>query len=603
MKPPILLVALTLAAAPAASAAAQTGRQALTAGTERYLVADYEGAVSLLGKGLDPMTGPRNDLWLRGVERLADVLLVLRQDSLAATWLRWAIRIAPEFAVDEDVVPPVVVRAAAAARAYVDSTPQDRFVARTEYVWPAVFRIDAPGSVRLAPATIPITARIGVDQFIRGGESRRLPPGSYDVVVSAPGFLPTRLTVELLPGITTVVAVALLPETAGLLYVAARPWGTLFVDGTRIGYTGVAAHRLTPGRHVIRLERQQDSPIDTNIVVGDRQQIRLSWVMRHDSTGDAGLDGALAVLDAGQTERGALLLRERLSAETPLALAARATALARCAETAWSLGLRDSARASLRDLVQADPFFFVPPDLFNPDLDAVYVLVRRATPAIAIRGPRDTVLIPVRDSFPIRIAVGRPGVVRLFLRLTRPRPRDSLLVALQVESVGVAKIPFTAPDGTALAPGQYAIEAEVAASGSSASALLELAVEQLPVDTLPHHAPIAQAAFRPATRNGTTSLRTVGESMGLGALALLVSAAVNDAGVSGRAIPRGAWLVGASVTLANIGLNRPGEAIPENIAYNESLRRQWKEEDRAIGVENATRLGTAPLRIRATREP
>ena len=160
----VLFVALTLAAT---AVSAQTGRQALTAGTERYLVADYEGAVSLLGKGLDPTTGPPNDLWLRGVERLADVLLVLRQDSLAATWLRWALRIAPDFAADEDLVPPVVVRAAAAARAFVDSTPRDRFVARTEYVWPAVFRSDAPGTVRLASATIPITARIGVDQIGR----------------------------------------------------------------------------------------------------------------------------------------------------------------------------------------------------------------------------------------------------------------------------------------------------------------------------------------------------------------------------------------------------------------------------------------------------
>lgn len=598
MRLPILFVALTLAAA---AGSAQTGRQALTAGTERYLVADYEGAVSLLGKGLDPTSGPPNDLWLRGVERLADVLLVLRQDSLAATWLRWALRIAPDFAADEDLVPPVVVRAAAAARAFVDSTPRDRFVTRTEYVWPAVFRSDAPGAVRLASATIPITARIGVDQFIRGGESRRLPPGSYDVVVSAPGFLPTRLTVELLPGVTTVVGVALLPETAGLLYVAARPWRTLLVDGIRIGYTGVAGYRLAPGRHEIRLERPKDSAIDTTIVVGDRQQIRLSWVMRHDTTGDPGLDGALAVLDAAQTERGSLLLRERLSAE-PLAAAARATALARFVETAWSLGMRDSARAYLHDLILADPFFAVPPELFNPDLDAVYVLVRRATPAIAIRGPRDTVLTPVRDSVAIRIAVGRPGMVRLVLRLTRPRPRDSLLVALQVDSVAIAKVSLMAQDGNALAPGRYAIEAEVPASRSSPSALVELTVEEVSVDTVPHHAPIPVTAFRAETRKGTTPLRTVGESVGLGALALLVSAAVNDASLSGHSVPSGAWLIGGSVTVANLALKRPVVPIAANVAYNDSLRRQWNDADRAIAAQNVERLGTAPLRIRATRE-
>src|SRR5207247_1595150 len=82
----------------------------------------------------------------------------------------------------------------------------------------------------------------------------RLPAGSYNVIVSAPGYLPTRLTVELLPGVTTVVAASLLPETAGLLYVAARPWATVFIDGDPIGYTSVAAHRLVSGRHVLRLE-------------------------------------------------------------------------------------------------------------------------------------------------------------------------------------------------------------------------------------------------------------------------------------------------------------------------------------------------------------
>jgi hypothetical protein len=225
--------------------------------------------------------------------------------------------------------------------------------------------------------------------------------------------------------------------------------------------------------------------------------------------------------------------------------------------------------------------------------------VRRETPAIAIRAPRDTVVTPVRDSFPIRIAVGRPGEVRLLLRLTRPRPRDSLLVALHVDSVGVASIPLTAPGGNPLAPGQYAIEAELA---GSPSALVELTVERIPMDTASHQAPIPVAALRQETRKGSPSLRTVGEGVGLGALALLVSAAANDAGLSGRAIPSGAWLIGGSVTFANIALKRPGSPIAENIAYNESLRRRWKEEDSAITAANATRLGTAPLRIR-TRAP
>ena len=109
MKPYVSLIVL---ACVAASARAQAGRRALAAGTDSYLLADYQRAVPLLSLGLDPAGGARDQPWVQGVERLTDVLLVLRQDSLAATWLRWAIRLAPDFEVDEDVVPPAVVRAA-----------------------------------------------------------------------------------------------------------------------------------------------------------------------------------------------------------------------------------------------------------------------------------------------------------------------------------------------------------------------------------------------------------------------------------------------------------------------------------------------------------
>ena len=338
--------------------------------------------------------------------------------------------------------------------------------------------------------------------------------------------------------------------------------------------------------------------------MGERQVVRLSWVGQRNTMSDPQLDQALAALDGAETERGAVLLRQWLSADAGGAPeGTKSLVLARLAEVAWSLGLRDSARVCLRSLVQADPFFSIPLGLFNPDLAADYVRVRRETPAIAIRAPRDTVVTPVRDSFPIRIAVGQPGEVRLFLRLTRPRPRDSLLIALHVDSVGIARIPLTAPDGNALAPGQYAMEAEVSASGPRSSALLELTVVRLSADTAPRQAPIPVAAFRAEIRKGRPSLRTVGESVGLGALAVLVSAAVNDARVSGRAIPRGAWLIGGSVSLANLAFKRPRVPIAANVAYNESLRRQWNEEDHAIATENVTRLGTAPLRIRSTREP
>jgi hypothetical protein len=594
------LVVLVLAGA--AQAPAQTGRRALAAANERYQLADYHGALPLFVKGLDPNAGPLDGHWLQGIERLADVLLVLRRDSLTVTWLRWAARLHPDFHVDEEVVPPAVARAARSARAYVDSTRHDRFVARVTFDWRTASASGA-GTVRLDRANIPITARVGNDQFMQGGESRRLAAGSYHMVVSAPGYLPTRLTVELLPGVTAEVAVSLLPETAGFLFVAARPWASVNVDGDAIGYTSVVAHRVIPGRHVLRLD-DGSATRDTTIVVGERQAVRLSWVRQRDTTGDSQLDRALDALDGADSERGAVLLQQWLSADTGgLPELRRSLVLARLAEVAWSLRLRDSARAYLRSLVQTDAFYAIPVGLFNPELEATYVRVRRETPAIAVRAPRDTVLAPLRDSLPIQVAVGRPGQVRLLLRLTRPRPRDSVLIALHVDSSRVVRIPLTAPDRTALAPGAYAIEAEIAGSGSSSRALLDLLVERLPVDTALHQEPIPATAFRAEVSRRSPSLRTVRGSVGLGALALLVSAGVNDASVSGHSVPDGAWVIGGSVTVANIAFKRPRIPIPANVAYNDSLRRQWNEADRAIGAENIMRLVVAPMRIRTARQP
>jgi len=595
---------LIVLACAATSAQAQAGRRALAAGTDSYLLADYQRAVPLLSLGLDPAAGAPDVPWAEGVERLSDVLLVLRQDSLAATWLRWASRLVPDLEVDEEVVPPAVLRAARAARAFVDATPEDPFVSRTEFRWPATFRAAAPGTVRLSAASIPITARIGADQFLRGGESRTLPPGSYEVVVSAPGYLPTRLTIELLPGVETLVRVSLLPETAGLLNVSARPWGTVFIDGQRIGYTSVTAHRLLPGSHTLRLERDAGPTIDTTIVVAERQPIRLSWIARRESVGEPRLDNALGALDAGDIERGAEMLQVLLPARQPSAGAtARAVALARLAEATWSLHARDSARACLRRMVEIDPFYLPPGDLFNPELRAMYQQVRRETPAIAIRAPQDTVMVPSRDLLPVEIAVGRPGEVRLYLRLPAPHSHDSLLAAVSVESEAVARISLTAPDSTTLPPGIYGIEGEVAHSGGVARDLLTLSVERLSADTAPHIAPLAAAAFQPETMRGRLSFRTVLQGVGLGALAALVPVAMNKGDLSGRSVPFAASLIGGSIAIAKIAVTRPTVPIRENARSNEVLRTQWEGRNRSIAAQNALKLQRTPLRIRMTATP
>lgn len=590
------LIALCVAVPPVAHA--QSGHKALDLGREHYLLADYRGALPFLSLGLDPQAGTIDSLWTTSVERLTDVLLVLRRDSLAATWLRWAMRVAPGFWVNEDAVPPAVVRAARAAQAFVDSTPQDPFVAAVRFDWPRTAPIGEQGLVRLASAAIPITARIGDSQFLRGGETRRLEAGSYDVVVSAPGYLPTRLTTEVLPGVTTVVDVSLLPENAALLTVVTRPWASLYVDGRRIDYTPVAGHRITPGPHTIRLQRGSEVVADTTIGALERQRLRLTWMPAPEPTGDARVDSALALLDAGDTERGARRLEDLLGAGSVLPRGAGTTALARLAEAVWALGDRDSARACLRRLVEADPFYAWPADI-HPDLRSAYARERRRTPTVALRAVADTVITPANQMWPFEVAVGKPSDVRFSLRVTQSRPRDSVLGVLAVDSMSRVALPLRLDDGSAIAPGRYALIADI--GGRVPSELLELVIERQPVETLPHRLPTFVAV--PETRRGGVSRRTLLEAFGWGAAAFLVSASINDRDLSGRSIPPAAALIGVSVTVATLVGRQDRQTIPDNVAYNATRRAELADENRRIAAENMRRLNAAPIRIRARRTP
>jgi len=46
----------------------------------------------------EPTSGPPRGAWLVGVQLLAQTLIEDSQDSVAASWLRWAIRLSPDLA-------------------------------------------------------------------------------------------------------------------------------------------------------------------------------------------------------------------------------------------------------------------------------------------------------------------------------------------------------------------------------------------------------------------------------------------------------------------------------------------------------------------------
>lgn len=196
-------------------------RDSLNAGTNAYGRADFDAAVRLLPFGLVNNLAARHDqLWVVGVQRLADALIARGRDSLATTWLRWALREYPDIPLDTTLTSEL---RAAVARAR-ESLPRGRGdpLTTTTYEWGAA----APagqGSIRLVRGPDSVRADIRRIQ-LTAGTGRALASGTYTIRFSIRDSLYS-VERELLPNVTTVLQFRYAPPPAGLAF-RSQPQGT-----------------------------------------------------------------------------------------------------------------------------------------------------------------------------------------------------------------------------------------------------------------------------------------------------------------------------------------------------------------------------------------
>ena len=267
------------------SATAQGARGALVRGGEAWNNGEFETAVSQLSIGLNPASAPRDSLWIGGVHMLADALIALADETgndrlaqEADVWVIWAVRQMPDIPVDRENFPDEVVEVFEAARGIVAQTAPVDLTVIPSWRWPANPQTGRLGAIRIRREQVVVNAGIDGVGFFTSGTDYRLTPGSYTITASADGFVPGRVTVEVLPGVTTVLDLKLQPLRAGFLYVASRPWGEVFLDGDRIGYTTVAARRMTVGSHRMRIERVGYFPFDTTFTVQADERLRFGTI-------------------------------------------------------------------------------------------------------------------------------------------------------------------------------------------------------------------------------------------------------------------------------------------------------------------------------------
>lgn len=197
-------LAVLLNVAGAVSLQGQDPRDACLA--QAYKEFDAARRQQLLLCALNPSAGPPRGAWPVGVQLLAQTLIEDGKDSVAAAWLRWAIRLSPDLQPDTVQFLPRVVAAYRAARDFVNQTrsPGDSQVSAT-WLWPAQGSAEAVGRIQIAAQTAaPMRVDVkGVGPVGVGGVIP-LAPGSYQITAAASGRDSVRVTREVVPGVTTV---------------------------------------------------------------------------------------------------------------------------------------------------------------------------------------------------------------------------------------------------------------------------------------------------------------------------------------------------------------------------------------------------------------
>ncbi len=212
------MFALACLLGPAALSAQQTRNQRIAAAQQAYQDFDTGRALDLLRAALSPAEGPQDSAWAYGVQLLGQILSESGDTAQARVWFRWAFRLAPGSRVDTVNFLPEVAQAMRAARGAVSASPGD-LVSRTTWQWAAPGAPAGQGRLQVVSPrmTAPVTLAQGAALVVQSGQTVTSAAGTYDMQAAADGYLPTQLTREVLPGVTTVIEFNLSPASAAVL--------------------------------------------------------------------------------------------------------------------------------------------------------------------------------------------------------------------------------------------------------------------------------------------------------------------------------------------------------------------------------------------------
>ncbi len=174
-----------------------------------------------------------------------------------------------------------------------ESLPARDTVAVQEEAAPAPVTPPPPTTGRVTVSGLPRGGSVRVDGRRRSGTTFELSAGSHEIRMSAGGYEPVTLTVDVTAGERMTVPYtgrrlpppeparpAPAPERPGVLQVLIRPWANVFIDGTAHGSNTRFIDTLAAGSYRLRFEREGYITVDTIITLRPGQELQLRIRMR-----------------------------------------------------------------------------------------------------------------------------------------------------------------------------------------------------------------------------------------------------------------------------------------------------------------------------------
>lgn len=311
------------------------------------------------------------------------------------------------------------------------------------------------------------------------------------------------------------------------------------------------------------------------------------------------LDEGIAAYNDLEFVAASRLLRRALDAETPPALTPEEhnRALMYLGAAQFFAGNRSDAASTFRTLVVANPRYEPDRLAFPPEVSRVLDETRQTTKAVAVIAPAEQLVTPGADRYVLRLYASSRHLVRVALLsaagdTVRALFDGTIDDSLAVEWNGLGETGETPPSGS------YRLEAVslVLPERPLRAVRVPISIARLPADTLLPPPSPPDSLFRPEHRPGGGRLAVLIPGL-VASAALVVPAAAGEGGAQGFRIGLGTALaLGSIIGYVKVRREQP---IPENIAYNDSLRAAWNRDVLEVAQANRRLADAVRLLVRA----